>query len=230
MASDVDIANLALSRLGDAATVASLDPPEGSAQAGHCARWFPMVREMLLEMHAWGFATVRASLAPLATNPATTWAYAYVVPADCVKPWAVLGPDAPDDYSVSFPPLAGSAGFIPAVQSELMPSGVAYTPQDFAIETDNTGARILYTNQSQAVLRYTRRITDPTRFTPLFVDAFAWLLASYLAGPIIKGDAGAAAGQKTYQMFQLAFSRATESESNARQKHVAQRVPWIAGR
>ena len=33
MSSVVDICNIALSRLGDRATVTSIDPPEGSAQA-----------------------------------------------------------------------------------------------------------------------------------------------------------------------------------------------------
>ena len=45
MASDVDVCNLALAHLGDEATVASISPPEGSAQAGHCARFYPMARD-----------------------------------------------------------------------------------------------------------------------------------------------------------------------------------------
>ena len=48
MASAVDICNLALSHLGDTATVASLDPPEGSAQAEHCARFYPVARDALV--------------------------------------------------------------------------------------------------------------------------------------------------------------------------------------
>ena len=36
MASDVQICNIALAHLGDTATVASINPPEGSAQAEHC--------------------------------------------------------------------------------------------------------------------------------------------------------------------------------------------------
>ena len=43
MASEIDIVNLALSRLGDDATVASLYPPEGSAQAEHGARFYPVL-------------------------------------------------------------------------------------------------------------------------------------------------------------------------------------------
>ena len=50
MASEVDICNLALGHLGDNATVASLNPPEGSVQAQHCARFYPIARDALLEM------------------------------------------------------------------------------------------------------------------------------------------------------------------------------------
>ena len=34
-------------------------------------------------------------------------------------------------------------------------------------------------------------------------DALAWLLASYLAGPILKGDAGMAMAQRAAQMAQM---------------------------
>ena len=44
MASEVEICNLALARLGDAATVVSIDPPEGSAQAEHCAMFYRPLR------------------------------------------------------------------------------------------------------------------------------------------------------------------------------------------
>ena len=60
MSSEVAICNLALAHLGDSATVASIDPPEGSAQSEHCARFYPIARDALLEMHAWKFATRRA--------------------------------------------------------------------------------------------------------------------------------------------------------------------------
>ena len=54
MASEIAICNLALSHLGDAANIASIDPPEGSAQAEHCATFYPIARDSLLEMHDWG--------------------------------------------------------------------------------------------------------------------------------------------------------------------------------
>ena len=37
-----------LGHIGDAATVSSINPPEGSAQAEHCARFYPIARDALL--------------------------------------------------------------------------------------------------------------------------------------------------------------------------------------
>ena len=51
MPSAVTICNLALAHLGDSATVSSIDPPEGSAPAEHCARFYPVALGLLLEAH-----------------------------------------------------------------------------------------------------------------------------------------------------------------------------------
>ncbi|NBQ76422.1 MAG: hypothetical protein EBU14_13895, partial [Acetobacteraceae bacterium] len=66
MASEVDICNLALANLGDTATVASINPPEGSAQSEHCSRFYPIARDTLLEMHNWNFSTRRILLPEVA--------------------------------------------------------------------------------------------------------------------------------------------------------------------
>ena len=96
MASEVDICNLALARLGDNATVASIDPPEGSAQAEHCARFYAIARDSLLEMHAWKFATRRVQLAKL-TVPSWDWSFAYAEPTGALKLLGVLSATASND-------------------------------------------------------------------------------------------------------------------------------------
>lgn len=101
MASVIDIVNLSLSFLGDTATVSSIDPPEGSAQAEHCARFYPLARDSLLEMHTWGFSTKRIQLAML-TSGWPEWTYCYAQPTDALNLLAVLPPEATDDYSQRF--------------------------------------------------------------------------------------------------------------------------------
>jgi hypothetical protein len=109
-------------------------------------------------------------------------------------------------------------------------------PQEFSVETGemkgNTSddRRLLYTNQENAVLRYTRRVEDTTRFPPLFVDALTRLLASYLAGPVVKGSDAIAVAQAQLQAYRAIIAQATVSDSNQRKIQPRQSVPWIAGR
>lgn len=222
MASEVDICNLALGHLGDNATVASLEPPEGSAQAEHCARFYPLARDAVLELHPWNFATKRALLAEI--SPAyTQWKHAYVQPADCLNALAVLDPVSTSDYS--------SAIAAPYSQSGVSSSGIGtYTPQDFVCETDDEGREIILTNQADAILRYVKFVTDTTRFSPLFVTTLSWHLASLLAGPIIKGEAGRAESKRCEQMAAMWLAKAATSDTRQRRVTTEQSVGWIAGR
>jgi len=226
MASAVDICNLALGHLGDDATVSSIDPPEGSAQAEHCARFYPIARDTALEAFAWNFATTRKVLAEL-DSPWSTWAYCYGLPSDCIRALSVLPPDAPHDYTAALPPrdVWGSPSFYP------QGGGALYVPQEYAIETNEaTDQTVLYTNQADAVLRYVRRVEDTTRFSPLFTDALARLLASYLAGPVIKGTEGVNVARAQLQAYSTLLGQATVSDANQRHVQLRQSVPWIAGR
>ena len=224
MASEVDICNVSLAHLGDTATVASLYPPEGSAQAEHCARFYPIARDTLLEMHAWSFATRRVVL-PLLNVTIPTWRYVYQMPNDVINVMAVIPYDANDDYSnnMSYP---SQYGYNP----EIIPAAGTYVPQNFSIETLTNGTQVLCTNQENAVLRYTAKVTDSTQFSPLFTISLTWLLSSMLAGPIIKGDMGAAEGKRCYQMFQGHFMEATQSDAVQRQIKPMHVVSWMAGR
>lgn len=218
MASVVDICNQALSHLGDSATVASLDPPEGSAQAEHCSRFYPLALATLLEMRAWAFATQRATLAAVA-NPSSTWAYAYAAPSNAVNMIAILAPDASDDYSA-------------APQTSVYDNmvGGAYTPQDFSPETDSAGNDIILTNQVNAVLRYTVLVNDATKFSPLFVEALTWLLASKLAGPVLKGEAGMQAAQACTKTFVYWMNQASDSDASQRRATPRHQVGWVNAR
>lgn len=224
MASVVQICNLSLSHLGDTATVASISPPEGSAQAQHCARFYPIARDTLLEMHTWSFATRRVALTLLDTTMAQ-WAYVYAMPANVINVIAVIPPEANDDYSVMHG-IPDQYGYRP----ELLPTSGNYVPQRYSIETLSDGSQVVCTNQENAVMRFTTYVTDSTKFSPLFVISLSWLLASMLAGPIIKGDTGDAEGKRCYRMFQAHFVEATQSDAVQREIKPTHIVPWLAGR
>ena len=222
MATEVDICNLALAHLGDDATIASLSPPEGSAQAEKAARFYPIARNNLLEMHNWNFAAKRGNLA-LTTNTLDQWDYAYVAPADMMSPVAIISPTSQNDYATRM-----SAGDTPGgITSNYAPTIVAgqYTPQQFAVEGE-----FIYTNQENAMLRYQAFITDSSLFSPLFVTTLSWHLASMLAGPVIKGDQGAAEAKRSTQMMTSYLTSAKQSDNLHRDITVEHIVPWTSGR
>ncbi len=223
MASEVDICNAALAELGDTATVVALVPPSGSIQAVHCARFYPMARDELLEAHTWGFSTKRVSLALLAETPPSPWSYVYDAPSDVVNFLAILDPAATDDYS------AGLAQYGNVSGSYNYNVGI-YTPQPFAVETDSTGNQVIYTNQQNAILRYSGKVTDTTTFGPLFTAALIKRLKAYLAGPVIKGAEGRTEAKAAMQEFMAALAAAKESDSNQHRQKPAQSVDWIVNR
>ena len=222
MATEVDICNLALAHLGDDATIASLSPPEGSAQAEKAARFYPIARNNLLEMHTWNFASKRGNLA-LTTNTLDQWDYAYATPADMMNPVAIISPSSQNDYATRM-----SAGDTPGgITSNYAPTIVAgqYTPQQFAVE-----GSYIYTNQENAMLRYQAYITDPSLFSPLFVTTLSWHLASMLAGPVIKGDQGMAEAKRSTQMMTGYLTQAKQSDNLHRDITVEHIVPLTSER
>lgn len=226
MASEVDICNLALAHIGDTATVSSLSPPEGSAQADHCARFYPIARDSLLELHSWGFSTKRVVLAQLATT-VSEWDYCYAMPNDALNLLGVLPPDSADPYSA---PLAVSPQYGYLSMTTPVVGAASYVTQPYVCEVNDTGASVIYTDQINAVLRYTAKVTDTTQFSPLFVTTLSWHLAAMLAGPVIKGDVGAAEAKRCAAMAQMYLGKAEESDTNQRNIKPTQVVNWMAGR
>lgn len=204
MSSEVDICNLALAHLGDEATVASINPPEGSVQAEYCARFYPFARNSLLEMHTWGFATRIKKLAQL-TTARQGWSFSYARPSGTIKIISVV------------PDYAGDEAH-------------ADHAQPFSCESDDTGADIILTDQPDAMARYICLVTDTTKFSPLFVQALAWHLASMLAGPILKGEVGAAESKRCVNAMQAYLSQAMVSDANQRKTKPTHTPDWVRAR
>jgi hypothetical protein len=196
MPSEVDLCNLSLAQLGDAANISSISPPDSSAQAVHCSRFYPMARDALLEMHDWNFATRRASLSLLGDSTTETgdwcsqWIYSYAAPADMMVARKVIAADAPDDWSANV-------------------------------------AIVIRTNQRDAHLLYTVKVTDPTKFSALFSASLVPFLAHYLAGPIIKGTEGISVSNGMLQRATAILARATASDSSQRRVDIVPAVPWM---
>ena len=80
---------------------------------------------------------------------------------------------------------------------------------DFDLEGD-----VIYSNQAEAVLVYTRPVSDPTKFNAAFEDTVGLMLASHLAGPILKGTEGVNAKQGLRKLAVDAARKATSDDAN----------------
>jgi hypothetical protein len=177
-------------------------------------------------MHAWNFASRRALLAQV-SMPYSMWKYAYACPGDMMVAVSVLPHDAENDYAAKFVP-SDTPDFLHNY-APLVAAG-RYVPQPYSIETDTSGNKVLYTDQENALLRYQALINDPTKFDPLFVMALSHHLAAMLAGPVIKGDQGAAEGKRQAQMMMAYLQQARMSDANQRNIKPEHITGWIAGR
>ena len=190
---DVTIWNLALGHLGDAANVVS--PDERSRQAELCRRYYPLVRRSLLEMHDWSFASRRAFLALAAANPSTSWAYAYQRPEGAIRILEV-GRE-----------VQGRAPWAAASTQQL-------SPVPYAQETAADGSQLILNTEAELKARFIVDVTDSAQWSPLFVETFAYLLASKLAGPLITGEAGRAESRRLLDEFRAFLGTAETFAAN----------------
>lgn len=212
MASEVDICNMALSNLGDSATVSSIDPPEGSQQAEYCATFYPQARDSLLEMHSWNFATKRVRPSAITESGdfsvSTTWDYAYPLPSDCLTVVSVMDEGMSDDYSD--------------------PSNTLnYIPRPYQIEVSGTGNRIIRTDIENIELRYVARISKTTMYSALFISALSWHLSALLAGPIMKGKSGFEMAIRSEKSMFHFFGLAKIEDTKQREIKPKHQVSWI---
>lgn len=205
----IEVANTALTLIGDAPNVTSLEPPNATTQARLCAQLMQDARAAVLQSHPWSFATRRTSPATIAST-ASTWTYAYVLPPDLLQPTAVLPPDATNDIQVV-------AQLVPGPTTR--PTSVLRLPvsQEFRIEAEQDGTRVLRTNQESAVLVYTARNVDFAAWDPLVRQACAYRLAYLLCGATVKGKTGAALGQQMLQMSLALLAQAAASNAEYQQ-------------
>lgn len=183
MATKVDICNLALSVLGDTATVSSIDPPEGSAQADHCARFYGQTVNEVLSRHSWSFALKRARLSNLvAAVEGDDSARQYALPSDCLRVVRLYSAKLGDKYC-------------------------QYDSEMFF------GQRVIVTDVEEPWIIYVSSQVDETAFPPLFTTCVVHRLASWLAGPLITSSSGTEIALKQYELYSLFLARAIHADA-----------------
>jgi hypothetical protein len=186
--SNVGIANMALYRLGAKSRLTSLT--DGSPNAVNVNTIWEYIRDEVLAAVKPKFATVRAELAQGDTSGENTdmYEYAYPLPSDylCLA----------DDYKND-----------PAIYPDASP---------YVIEALEDGTLALMTNYDSTTygtlyLTYVRRVTDPAKYSPLFINAFTFRLAAELAFSI---PASPGKFQAMYALYESA-KKAAQGESRA---------------
>lgn len=155
-ASEVTIANMALSFLGHGRAIASLT--ERSAEAIAANEFYEQARDETLEARDWAWATKVAALSlveELESDDvlADLGSFTYQYPADCAKMRRILSGSRVDNQSTGVP-----LRFVYA-----------------------TTGRYIVTDMEEAVAEYTKRVEDVGFWPKAFRRAVAYSLAGYIA-------------------------------------------------
>jgi hypothetical protein len=202
--SDAEICNLALGHLGDSDGIASLD--EASKAARACNLYYEQARDEVLQEMQPPFARRTAALGLVTDYTAGTafyeYGYAYRFPADALAVFRIQN---------------GATRYATATNRPA-----------WRIMSDDDGA-LLYMDQADAVVEYTVRITDPSRFTPDFVQALALKLAAYIAPSLTGGDP-TKLRERNLALYQHQLGIAMTNAANQQQPDVPVDTGYLSAR
>ena len=214
MASTADIWNTALTHVGAAGRIVDPMTPDGSREAELCKVFYPIARRHLLESStAWSFATKRVTLSRV-ENKNTEWQFAYGTPSDMVRVVRVVSPSQ-----------AGAT----LRSADDVPAYTAALGHPSAVELVNN-VPVLYTDIPDAVLVYIADAADPGRFSPLFVTALGYTLASFIAGGLVKGVAGVRLAGELREVAASFTADAATAQANGMQDQTMPVTPMITSR
>jgi hypothetical protein len=182
----VGIWNMALSHLGDRANIS--DPNEQSEQAEQCRLFFPISVAEALAAAAWTFATSRAQLASLAARDTFNWRFAYAMPPQCLRIISV-GSGQSNSWDDTSP---------------------------YEVMSDSRGAPAIFCDVDRATAVYVRTENNIALFSPQFTSALVLLLASHLAGTLVRGQGGVQMKKALYELYRVELSHAAVLDANQR--------------
>ena len=145
--SDTEVANEALTLLGDAAIMTLT---ENSDRARALKRLYTPTLDEALRSHDWNFARMRAALGRLTAVPEFGYSFMYQLPQDplCLR-----------------------------VLTTNLKANEAWEIETFITADNTAQYRVILTDASAIEIRYIARVTSPTLWDALFADAFVHELA-----------------------------------------------------
>lgn len=195
--SKAQICNLALAHINQTESQIANLDTDKGNTASQCRIHYDIAREFVLADHPWNFAGKRVALADLG-NPPAIWTYRYDYPSDALRIRAIQ------------PPTRQS------------------NPIVFKVEDDGTDSGLcILTDQDEAVCEYTRNVKNTALFTPGFVQALSWYLASELA-PALTGDLNKQEACLTVYRNHLAAAQAVDSDEGIADPEL--QSPWEQAR
>ena len=202
-ASDEAIARLALDFIGNDTTITTLST-DTSVAATVLQRWLTNVRMEMFQAYPWGWARKEAVLAGEADDPNNDWAKSYTYPTDCAKPlYITSGNRVPSTIS---PPTAFAVG-----------------------QNSGSTLKLIFTDEDDASLTYTKLVTDTTLYTEKFVTAFALLWATKAVTKLSKGDPYGMF-PRLYQMYLQALDEAKAEDATTYQRDAPPLSEFEGGR
>lgn len=156
MSSDVEIANLALTKIGQEPIASFLD---NTKQARVVNRTYAILRDELQRKYCWSFAKRYALLPALATPPIFKYGFAYQMPTDCLRLY-VASVGGPQSNAIGLPGVS-------------LNDFIADDEQDYEI----VGTTINTWISAPLKIVYYAQVTDPNQFDAAFRATFACYLA-----------------------------------------------------
>jgi hypothetical protein len=152
--SKAQICNMALGHIRHTQTRIANLDTDQGETAAQCRVFYDPARCFVLSENPWKFARSRVALATTTRVETSRWLYTYVYPSD----------------ALSDPIIERATD--------------AERPIPCEVSTGADGFRVIETNKENAVLHYTKNVTDVSKFSPGFVVALSWYLASSLAAAL----------------------------------------------
>lgn len=237
----VDICNYALDQIGARASVTSISPSDGTQAGDTCARHYQPRMDSLFRSALWncarfqtpnGLTLLKARKGTpenpdgsVTSDPPFPWMYEYQWPS---SPYALraryIVPMVQSGSTTSVPLMTGPNVILPAAGSSKSPIPFLVSSD---IDANGNQIRVILTNQPQAQLVYTARVTDPTLWDAELVDAASMYLATWLVTPI-QGNLQQAA--RCQQLVKELVVAARVGDGNEGPNIVDMTPDWIAAR
>lgn len=190
--SDVQIANMALMRVGVTQTLVSAAGgqfTDQSATAQIMNVWYWQDRDAELTEYPWPWASKYVPLAQVSAQqiPANPeWGVSYRYPTDCLAVRRIVCGRVVTNAVPVPPQTTANPPVVPFVPAYYRADGDAY-PWPFEIGSDVLG-RLVYTNAANAWIKYTYGVTDPTQYASDFADLLAWRVAVDVGFALARDD------------------------------------------